>query len=925
MTQTIKIDPSNFRGPDAEEQRRQAGQQASTAASTTSSQTSAARGQADLPFIAPKAKTDLTDAQLKVLRDMQSNARDELKTFRGLEPVKVYEEGMRYFSTALTVPTGSAGDQDLVTLAAKVQDPTGNVMEGDVNRYNNIQVALERLPQAFRNEFDKTGKFTPETRKNIIAFMRNRVDTSRAPYEDIRQSFEARIGDFNKQLTPLGVTPIELNKIIGADPFELYAPKIAAYDKKLEADAIRAEREVGEPTKRADVFQGLPEGTQIAGRDVTGWRFTPESEAEIRAYAKSKTGTAEGYAKLIAQKATEEGHVPPSQQADYEQRTLNDARTFFDLPPETRARASGVDYSQIDKAASENAGLFEGIAQTVANVPESAAQLAEGVVAIPRDVLGSALTGERRGVVKTFTDLAMELGQGQLEGPTVQAFANAMADRYGSVDAMQRTFIKDPLGVAGDVSMLATAGGSAAARLPGKLGAAGEAVAKLGRAVDPLSGAVALTTEAPGILYGKAKAAKPGAVEGIENIPSELVGLPSGIGGQAVREATGAGFERGVTGAPTPRSEAFTEGMRRPGESAESIVDTARAAIANLRDQAGAQYRQAMQQFGQQPVPLDISNVQKRIAGIKPRNYDAMVGASRRPSDHVAWEQMNETVRHYADQAVKDPSLLEPMAMDAFKQDLYDIGSKIGGAYDRDAARIAKTAYTAVRQELVKHDPVYADIMKNYEKAAVEARELEDMFSLGQARGKPVKVDTAARKLQSIMRNNANTNYGMRAERGERLAELDPTGTLMAANAGQMASAPTARGITRGVVAGGGVPAAGVAALVNPASLVASAPLLAATSPRLTGELAYGAGRLAGTAKRAFDTTAGSPLGQGAASTAAAMRDLYQKYPTSFLAAEQAATRLEETEAEKRRKLLERYNLPLPGLPPELSSYLTGE
>lgn len=853
------------------------------------------------PYVGPAAKAQLTNTQLKSILDMQQNARDELKTFEGMEVVKTYDQGLRYFASALTVPKGAEGDQDLVTLAAKVQDPTGAVMQGDIDRYNNVQVAADYLPQWAKNQWDKSGKFTPETRQRIIAFLRNRIDTYRLPYEETRRTFEARIGGLNEQLAPLGIKPVEVEKILPKDPLKLYGPKIQAYDKSVEADKIRQQREEGGPSVGA--FEEVPEGAQIAGEDVQGWRLSPESEAEVVMYARSKDATPEGYAKLLADKAIAEGHVLPSQRDDYIQRTTSDVQDFFKQSAEQRAGIKGIDYSEIDKSASENAGLFETVAQAARNLPESGAQLAEGLIAIPKDAMISALTGTRTGTIKTFTDLAMELGRGQLDGPTTTAFANAMKERYGSLDAIQRTGIKDPLGLAGDLSMLLTAGGSAAARLPGALGKAGQVVRSTGRLIDPLSGAAGLVTEAVPAAYRAAEKRVPGAVEGIQNAPSNIVGFPSGSGGAAIREATGAGFERGMEGAPTPRSEAFTEGMRRPGESAENIVYTARDAIKNLREMASQSYRDAMQKFGKSPTPLSMDLVRERMLKIKPRNYDVMVDAKKRPADHIAWEQMNDAVNHYADKAAQDPSLLDPMAVDAFKQDLYDIGSKIGGQFDKGAANIARTAYTAVRQELVKHDPIYADIMKDYEKAAVEARELEDTFSLGQARGRPLKVDTAARKLQSIMRNNAFTNYGMRAKQGERIADLDTTGTFKASTAGQMMSSPTARGITTGFLAGG-LPLTAAGAYVNPLTLLATVPAMLATSPRLAGELAYGAGRAAGTGVRA-----GKTLLEKTEVPRTKLAELYQKYPSLFLGEAQVGSRLEETEAEKLRRKYELDNL----------------
>jgi hypothetical protein len=905
--ETIKIDPNRFGGPSTQKRTQEEAQ-------TTSTQTSTAATAAGIPFIAPSKQADLTNTRLKSILDMQQNARDELKTFEQMEVVKTYDQGLRYFASALTVPTGAEGDQDLVTLAAKVQDPTGAVMQGDIDRYNNVQVAIDYIPQWMKNEFARTGKFTPETRQRIIAFLRNRIDTYRLPYEETRRTFESRIGGLNEQLAPLGVKPINVEQILPKDPLKLYGPKIDAYDKKIEADRIRAEREAGGP--RADVFAGLPEGAQVAGEDIQGWRLSPESEAEVVAYARRPDATPEGYAKLWVDSAIREGHVPPSQREDYMQRTAADAAEFFQLPPEQRATIKGVDYSKIDKAATENAGLIEGIAQTVRNVPESATQLAEGLMAIPVDTLKSALTGERSGTIKTFTDLAMELGQGKLDGPTATALGNALKERYGGIDELKRSFIKDPVGILGDLSIIFTAGGSAAARLPGAFGRFGESVARVGKVIDPLSGGIALATEGAPAVYRAAEQRMPGAVRGVEELPTEIIGFPSGTGGAPIREAFSAGVERGATGAPTPRSEAFTTAMREPDTVGDDLITTSRDAIANLRQMASNAYTTAMQQFGKNPVPLSIDVVRQRMQKIKPRSYDTWsTRKGPRPSDHLAWEQMNNFVEDYAAKAAKDPNLLMPLEMDQFKQDLFDVGSKIGGAYDRDASRIAGNAYNAVRQELVKHDPIYADTMRDYERAAREAKQLEATFGLAAARGKEPNIEAATRRLQAaIGRNNANVAYGQRAGQVERLNELDPTGTIIPTLAGTSLSSWKPRGLNAAVTLGAGIPAA----FANPLTLLAAPAFM----PRVVGETAYGLGRGVGTVKRGFEAAAQSPFGEGLGTIGTGMADLYNKYPTAFLGAAQAGSRLEDAEAEQRRKLRERYGITVPELPPEVSAYL---
>ena len=864
-------------------------------ASRESSGVSTATNLAELPFAGKRAGAALTQAQLTPLREMQANVRDELKTFEALEPVKIYGQGMRYFATALTVPKGAVGDQDLVVLAAKVQDPTGAVMEGDVNRYNDVQVALDRLPRAIQNEFTRTGKFTPETRKEIIAIMRNRVDTYRLPYDDVRSSFEQRIGDFNEQLTPLGVPPMNPKQVIGTHPMDIYGKKIEKYDISREAENIRKQREAGPPV--AGPAGTVPAGSQVAGEDVTGWRFSPEAEAAILAYSRKPEATPEGYAKLAADLAISEKHISPEQREETIASNLASSESFFKQPAQTRAKFKSIDYSDIDRAASENAGLFQSVAQAGRNVPEAMAQIVEGGVALPKDVILSVLTGERAGSIRTMTDLASALLQGDVDDPTVQATAAMLEERYGSPAALKRTAITDPLGLVADVSSVLSGGGALAARLPGVAGAAGRAVRATGRVLDPLSGAVGLATEGLPAVYRAAQQRTPGMLTGIMNAPSEIAAFPSGVGGRSLREATGAGFERGYGGVETPRTEAFTEGMRSPETTGENLVTAARDAVANLREQASQRYTDAMQRFGQTPAPLDINTVQQRVQRMRPRSYDTW-SARRgpRPTEHLAWEQMNDFVNEYATAAQANPNLLMPLEMDQFKQDLYDVGSRIGGAYDRDASRIAGTAYNAVRQELVRHDPVYADTMRDYERAAREAKNLETSFGLAAARGKTPNVEAAARKLQAAVgRNNANVSYGIRAGQAERLNELDPSGTITPTLAGQTLSSARPRGLNAAVGLGAAIPAA----LTNPLTLFAAPAFI----PRFMGETAYGLGRAAGTGARGAEALAASPVARGVATVGRTLADMYERYPSAALGMAQLGSRAEETEQERLERL----------------------
>ena len=109
-------------------------------------------------------------------------------------------------------------------------------------------------------------------------------------------------------------------------------------------------------------------------------------------------------------------------------------------------------------------------------------------------------------------------------------------------------------------------------------------------------------------------------------------------------------------------------------------------------------------------------------------------------------------------------------------------------------------------------------------------------------------ADTTLRKLQSILRNNASTNYGAREALGQELVKAGAT-TLMPGLAGQMMSSPTPRALS-GQLTGAGAVANALqnfpGAFLEPSTLAA----MAATSPRAVGETAFAAGQVAGVPKK---------------------------------------------------------------------------
>ncbi len=517
-------------------------------------------------------------------------------------------------------------------------------------------------------------------------------------------------------------------------------------------------------------------------------------------------------------------------------------------------------------------GWGETLGGAAVNLVPSTYREIKGIGEAIADPVGTATT-----VAQLGGGLLSMMGVGDFDQSTARALGQYYANKYGSMEGFKKELSENPASVLGDVAVVFSGGAAGAAKvgIPAKLttqiarmGPTATKVAtfaaEAAKNVDPIT---ALTN----IVAKGAPAAARVAGTAAGRVASGAFGTSTGGGADAVREAAKVGFGRSVAGAPTEASDAFLSAMRNPGTSTDDLVKLAQEGVANLRQQASQRYTDAMARFGRNPVPLDIGNVQRRMLNIKPKSYDTWVGTKGpRPSDHQAWETMNQFVEDYAAKSAADPSLLAPLAMDQFKQDLYDVGSKVGGAYDRDAARIAGTAYRGVKDELIKHDPVYANTMKDYERAANEAKQLETTFGLAAARGKTPNLESAGRKLTSIFRNNVNTNYGGRTEQARRLTELDPSGRLFPSLAGQSLSSWLPRGIQGGIArAGAGAGITGMALDALPMALDVPGYLsgynlaaLPASSPRLIGEAAYYGGRGAGAASSALEPLT-SRLGSG--------------------------------------------------------------
>jgi len=388
---------------------------------------------------------------------------------------------------------------------------------------------------------------------------------------------------------------------------------------------------------------------------------------------------------------------------------------------------------------------------------------------------------------KASRDLASKVGQHYVQ-------------RYGSVEGAKKALATDPAGVMADLSTVLTAGATLPTRLAPSLSTAA-------RAVDPLL----LSAK------GLAKTADIGG-QGVK----QALGLTTGVGGESIGQAYKAGLAGGEA------AEALKANMRGNVEQT-AVLDAAKQNLAELGRQRQQAYRANMQNIKGDKSVLDFTGIDKAVT-----DAQSKVVFKGKIKNEAAAQKLAEVEAKVADWKSLDPADFHtPEGLDALKQSIGETLESI--PFESTQQRlVVGEVYNAVKNEINKQAPTYAKTMKAYADASEQIKEIEKALSLG----KKASVDTAMRKLQSLMRNNVNTNYGQRLKLAQ---ELEAAGgrQLMPSLAGQSLNQLVPRGIqgatsiptSLGAFSLGGLPLTLAYGTVS--------------SPRLAGEAAYGAGRVA--------------------------------------------------------------------------------
>jgi hypothetical protein len=398
------------------------------------------------------------------------------------------------------------------------------------------------------------------------------------------------------------------------------------------------------------------------------------------------------------------------------------------------------------------------------------------------------------------SDLAKQMRlKGEKSAEQVGAF---MANRYGSVEGAKTALATDPAGVLSDASLVFTGG----AGIVPKASTASKVLTTAAKVTDPLRIAAA-----PLVFTSKQVA--------------PTLGMTTGAGSMSVEEAFKAGKEGGA------RGQAFTGNLRGTVDQLQVLEDTKSNLKAMIQEQQ-ANYRSGMVDIKNDKSVLDFGDIDTSLGNAADRVFYKGKVRSEDAAGYIAKAQ-----KIIDDWKNSDPAEFHtPEGLDILKQKIYDDVLSDIPITKKSSRDIVGDIYNSIKSTIQKQAPTYAETMKAYADTSEQVREIERSLS----QGKRASADAGLRKLQTVLRDNASTNYGQRASLVNQLEATSPQYgggiPITPALAGQALSKVTPRGIQ----AAGTI---GTAGLLSQVSNPLTAAYLAGSSPRLVGEASYLAGQ----------------------------------------------------------------------------------
>ncbi len=475
-------------------------------------------------------------------------------------------------------------------------------------------------------------------------------------------------------------------------------------------------------------------------------------------------------------------------------------------------------------------GYGQMLGQAVVNTPASAGRMVSGLyeavtnpVQTVSGLMDVAAGGLQNVLPKPVTDFINQFETNPEAAQRAVKTANAMGgmykERYGTLEGIKNTIATDPVGVAGDLSTLLAGGaglarGASAVAGPGRAGAAISGVADKLSTASNVTNPINAMVKAPGMAYDLLGA-----------LTKQGLALKTGVGAEPITQAVKAGREGNTTVLANMREQV----------PITQVLDDAKTNLAQMNLDKQKDYRSGMVNIKNDKSVLDFAGIDKAI-----KDAENLAFFKGKIKDKTAASVLNDIKAKVSDWKKSDPAEYHtPEGMDNLKQSLWEDFGKLGRE-EKTAFSAGKQVYDAVKNQINTQAPEYSKVMKNYSEATDQIKEIERALSLGNT----ASADTAMRKLQSLMRNNVNTNYGQRLELAKQLEAMGGN-EIMPALAGQALSSKLPRGLQSAT----NIPSSYLAFGVGGPALAAID--LAASSPRLVGEAAYKYGQMANALNKA--------------------------------------------------------------------------
>lgn len=109
--------------------------------------------------------------------------------FNQLPEVKAYRDIIPVVEAARTSPDTRAGDLQLGYAVGKVLDPNSVVREGEIKMVGDAAPIYEKYKGEFESVFNSKGRFTPETRKQLVAMLDNATNQREGAYKTAEATY----------------------------------------------------------------------------------------------------------------------------------------------------------------------------------------------------------------------------------------------------------------------------------------------------------------------------------------------------------------------------------------------------------------------------------------------------------------------------------------------------------------------------------------------------------------------------------------------------------------------------------------------------------------------------------------------------------------------------------------------------------------